>query len=388
MLNLKRNIGIGVIGFGWMGQVHTRAWQRIIHHYPDLDGLPARLVCVGDTVPGRAAEAASQFGFERSSDDWRAIVSDPEVDVISVTTPNFLHREMGIAVAASGKHLWIEKPVGVDSSETYDIAQAVAKSGVMSAAGFNYRVAPAVVKTKSLIEADAIGRVTNVYSNWSSDYSAHPLGALSWRFARKLAGSGVLLDLMSHEIDMLRYIVGDIDAAIGQVATFIPLRPQATAGASHYSLGDTANMAPVENEDWASALLRFDNGARGLIETSRVSVGDQNNYGFVVHGTQGFIQWNFRRMSELVISTGENYENQGAMTIYVGPGDGDYGRFQPGAGISMGYDDLKVIEAANLLKSITSGVQQGASIKDALATARVLDAVERSADGQGWQQIQ
>lgn len=380
-------IGVGVIGFGWMGQVHARAWTRLIHHYPDLPGLPARLVHLSDNTPGRATQGARQYGFERTSDDWHALIDDPEVDVISVTTPNFLHLEMGIAAAQAGKHLWIEKPVGISSAETNDVVTAVVQSRVMSAVGFNYRVAPAVVKAKALIDEGAIGRITNISSNWSSDYSAHPLGALSWRFTRKYAGSGVLLDLMSHEIDMLRYLVGDIESAIGQANTFISERPQATKGASHYSRGDTSSMGLVENDDWASALLRFENGVCGLIETSRVSVGDQNNYGFVVHGTHGFIRWDFRRMSELVVSSGDGYQNQGSKMVCVGPGDGDYGNFQPGAGISMGYDDLKVIEASNLLKSINSGVQQGSCVQDALAAARVLDTIERSIQSQRWESI-
>ena len=386
MCQVKR-IGVGIIGFGWMGQVHARAWSRLIHHYPELPGLPARLVHVSDSAPGRAESGAQQYGFERSSEDWLNLIADPDVDVISVTTPNFLHREMGIAVAQAGKHLWIEKPVGISSAETNDVAAAVAKSGVMSAVGFNYRVAPALVKAKLLLDDGAIGRVTNVSSNWSSDYSAHPLGALSWRFKRKYAGAGVLLDLMSHEIDLLRYLVGDVESAIGQVNTFIHERPKASTGASHYSLGDIASMGTVENDDWASALLGFKNGARGLIEASRASVGDQNNYGFVLHGTKGFIQWNFRRMGELIVSSGNDYENQSTKTIFVGIDDGDYGNFQPGAGISMGYDDLKVIEASNLLKSISSGVQQGSCVQDALAVSGVLDAIERSIQSQSWEAV-
>ena len=387
MSQVSNDLGIGVIGFGWMGKVHTRAWQRLAHHYPNLERLPVRLVHVSDAVPGRAAEAAAQYGFKRASEDWQALLSDPEIDVISVTAPNFLHHDMGVAIAQAGKHLWIEKPAGVTSRETGELVRAVEASGVMSAVGFNYRVAPAVVKARVLINQGAIGRITSVYSNWSSDYAGHPLGALSWRFTRQYAGSGVLADLMSHEIDMLRYLIGEIDSVVGQVATLIPERPKAAMGASHYAIGDLSSMGAVENDDWASALLRFKTGATGLIETSRSSVGDQNNYGFVIHGTQGFIEWNFRRMSELMISSGTNYENQGTTTLFVGPEDGDYGLFQPGAGISMGYDDLKVIEAANLMRSINSGVQVGACVQDALATALVLDAVELSARERAWQQV-
>jgi len=143
-------------------------------------------------------------------------------------------------------------------------------------------------------------------------------------------------------------------------------------------------MGPVENEDYVSSLLRFASGARGTLEASRVAVGEQNNYGFEIHGTKGAVFWDFRRMGELAVSTGNKYQDQPVSTLYVGPADGDYAAFQPGAASSMSYDDLKVIEAYNFLRSIVEGKPYGATLDDAVRSAVALDAMVQSAASGTW----
>ena len=136
-------LGVAVIGFGWMGRVHTQAYARVRHHYPQLPLVP-ELVTVAEEVPGRAEEAAAQFGFASTTRDWRAVAADPRVRAVSITAPNFLHREIGVAMAEAGKHIWIEKPVGLTAEDAGAVADAVAKAGVQGAVGFNYRNAPAL----------------------------------------------------------------------------------------------------------------------------------------------------------------------------------------------------------------------------------------------------
>src|SRR5687768_10121750 len=190
-------LGVAVIGFGWMGRVHTQAYARVPHHFPAAP--PVRLVSVADDVPGRAAEAAQRYGFEESTAEWRHLVGDPRVDAVSITAPNFLHREMGAAFAAAGKHIWIEKPVGLSAGD----ARAIV-GDVQVAVGFNYRNAPAVEKARDLLAAGEIGDVTHARFRFLSDYAAHPGGALSWRFERARGGNGVLGDLGSHGVDLVR----------------------------------------------------------------------------------------------------------------------------------------------------------------------------------------
>lgn len=377
------SLGVAVIGFGWMGRVHTQAYARVPHHYPQL-ALRPRLVTVAEEVPGRAEEAAAQFGFASTTRDWREVAADPSVRAVSITAPNFLHREIGVAMAEAGKHIWIEKPVGLTVADAQAVADAVAKAGVQGAVGFNYRNAPAVEAARDLIAAGEIGTVTHVRVRLFSDYAAHPEGALTWRYEKERGGSGVLGDLASHGADLARYLLGDITSLTADTAVFIPQRARPTGATAGHSRATGGELGPVENEDYVNCLLRFASGARGVLEACRVSVGEQNNYGFEVHGTKGAVFWDFRRMNELGVSRGTTYQDQPVSTVYVGPGDGEFGAFQPGAANAMGYDDLKVVEAYRFLRSVAEGTPHGATPTDAVRSAAVLDAMVRSALSGAW----
>ncbi|MFE1463452.1 Gfo/Idh/MocA family protein [Streptomyces nigra] len=378
-------LGVAVVGFGWMGRVHTQAYARLPHHYPDLPLRP-ELVTVAEEVPGRAEEAAARFGFATATRDWREVAADPRIKAVSVTAPNFLHREIGVAMAEAGKHLWIEKPVGLTAADARAVADAAARAGVHSAVGFNYRNAPAVEAARDLVAAGEIGTVTHVRIRLFSDYAAHPQGALTWRYERERGGSGVLGDLASHGADLARFLLGDIAALTADTAVFVPERARPTGATAGHTLA-TGELGPVENEDYVNCLLRFASGARGVLEACRVSVGEQNNYGFEVHGTRGAVFWDFRRMGELRVSRGTAYQDQPVATVHVGPGDGEFGAFQPGAANAMGYDDLKVVEAYRFLRSIAEDTPYGATLDDAVRSAAVLDAMVRSADSGSWVEV-
>ncbi|MFI6851120.1 Gfo/Idh/MocA family protein [Streptomyces sp. NPDC050416] len=376
-------LGVAVIGFGWMGRVHTQAYARVRHHYPHLRLVP-ELVTVAEEVPDRAEEAAGQFGFASTTRDWRDVAADPRVQAVSITAPNFLHREIGVAMAEAGKHIWVEKPVGLTTEDARAVADAVAAAGVQGTVGFNYRNAPAVEAARELIASGEIGTVTHVRIRLFSDYAAHPEGALTWRYERERGGSGVLGDLASHGADLARHLLGDIASLTADTAIFLPERARPTGATAGHSRASGGELGPVENEDYVSCLLRFASGARGVLEACRVSVGEQNNYGFEVHGTKGAVFWDFRRMNELGISRGTTYQDQAVTTVYVGPGHGEFAAFQPGAANAMGYDDLKVIEAYRFLRSIAEGAPHGATLTDAVQSAAVLDAVSRSAASGAW----
>ncbi|MFF4508179.1 Gfo/Idh/MocA family protein [Streptomyces sp. NPDC001401] len=377
------SLGVAVVGFGWMGRVHTQAYARVLHHYPQL-GLRPQLITVAEEVPGRAEEAAAQFGFAATTRDWRDVVDDPRVQAVSITAPNFLHREIGVAMAQAGKHIWIEKPVGLSAADARAVADTVATAGVQGAVGFNYRNAPAVEAARELIASGAIGTVTHVRIRLFSDYAAHPEGALTWRYEKERGGSGVLGDLASHGADLARHLLGDIASLTADTAVFIPERARPTGATAGHTRATGGELGPVENEDYVSCLLRFASGARGVLEACRVSVGEQNNYGFEVHGTKGAVSWDFRRMNELGVSRGTSYQDQPVSTVYVGPGDGEFAAFQPGAANAMGMDDLKVIEAYRFLRSIAEGKPYGATLPDAVHSAVVLEAMVRSAESGSW----
>ncbi|WAP59799.1 Gfo/Idh/MocA family protein [Streptomyces sp. S465] len=376
-------LGVAVVGFGWMGRVHTQAYVRLPHHFPQLSVRP-ELVAVADEVPGRADEAAGRYGFATAVRDWQEVAADPRVQAVSIAAPNFLHREIGTAMARAGKHIWIEKPVGLTADDARAVATAVAEAGVQGAVGFNYRNAPAVQTARAMIADGEIGTVTHARVRLFSDYAAHPEAALTWRYERARGGSGVLGDLASHGVDLARFLLGEIAALTADTAVFVPERARPTGATAGHTRSAGGELGPVENEDYVSCLLRFASGARGVLEACRVSVGEQNTYGFEIHGTKGALHWDFRRMGELGVSRGTAYQDQPVSTVYVGPGHGEYAAFQPGSANSMGYDDLKVIEAYHFLRSIAEGTAYGATLDDAVHSATVLDAMTRSAERGTW----
>lgn len=380
-------VGVGIIGAGWMGHVHARSYARLRHHFPDLAVSPA-VIAVADSVPGQVSDFVARHGVDTTYSDWRELIADPRIEVVSVTAPNFLHREIGVAVAEAGKHLWIEKPVGLTAADSRAVADAVTRAGIVGCVGFNYRNVPAVERAREIIASGAIGRPTHARITLFTDYAAHPGGPLSWRYELAKGGHGILGDLASHGIDLTRFLLGDLDSLVAVTETFIPQRPVVDAGSSHYAVVDpddpTVPKGDVENEDFVSTLMRTSSGVIVSLESSRAAVGGQNAYEFEVHGTQGLVAWDFRRPGQLEISTGTEYQGQPITTSYSGPGDGEYARFQPGAGIAMSYDDTKVIEAALLMRAIYRGEQKQATLDDAVHSAVALEAIVESVRTKSW----
>lgn len=392
-MNSPRTIGVGLISVGWMGQLHSRAYSALPVMYPEL-GIKPRLVVAADTNPERAQYAVDVLGYERGVTDYHEVLTDPEVEVVSICAPNFLHAEIGAAAAAAGKAFWIEKPVGRSADETQSVVDAADAAGVATAVGFNYRNAPAIEYARKIIAEGKLGRINNVRGAFFADYSAEPNGALSWRFIRNLAGSGVLGDLLGHLTDLAHYVVGPIDSVAATTKTVYAERPKLPMGqATHFAVVENGEMAPVENEDYAGLLVRFGPdavgaGAVGTLEASRVTVGPRAEYSLEVYGTEGSLRWNFERMNELELALGYDGPHVGFTRVMAGPDFGDFSHFQPGAGTSMGYDDFKVVEAKKFLLSYIGEDSAHADVHDALAANRVVYAGEQAAESRSWADVE
>ena len=383
--------GIGLISVGWMGKLHSRAYQAIPLVYPELNIRP-QFVHAADTAADRAGYAREVLGYARASTDYRDVLADPDVDVVSICAPNMLHREIGVAAARAGKPFWIEKPVGRDASETAEVATAARAAGVTTSIGYNYRHVPAVERVRELIAAGRLGRITNVRAVFFNSYAAEPNGALSWRFRREEAGSGALGDLLSHVVDLMQYVVAPITEVSSLLSTVYAQRPILPMGsATHFAVIEDGELGDVENDDYVAALVRFASaraaGAVGTLEASRVSVGPQCSLGFEIYGTDGSAVWNFEQMNELRLCLGRGGENLGYTTVLGNSALGDYARFQPGPGNSMGYDDLKVIEAKKFLVAVAGGERRNSTIEEAHADAEVIAATAASARDGAWHKV-
>jgi predicted dehydrogenase len=370
-----------------MGRIHSASYLRVPQHYPEC-GARARLVVAADEVEARARIAAEQLGYARSTTTWREVIDDPEVEAVSIAAPNHMHREMALAAAEAGKHFWGEKPLGRFPSETAEIAAAAERAGIRTIVGLNYRHPPAVQHARRLIRDGALGEVTHFRMQFVASYSSNPQGVLSWRFSRDLAGLGILADLGSHAVDLAQCLLGPIARVSASTSILIPRRPKPTGEGTHFSVAaEGAELGDVENEDWAAAIVEFASGVRGTIEVSRVIVGAEARYVFEVNGTEGAVAWNFERMNELELYGPLATGDSGYARVLMGPEHPDFGRFQPGKGIPMGYDDLKVIEAHLFLESIADGVQREPGVREIDAAARAIDAMVRSADSGRWEDV-
>ena len=370
-----------------MGDLYTASYKRVRDHFPDCDGLP-RLVVAADETEERARLACDHLGYEEWTTEWRNVIAHPEVEAVSITAPNFMHREMALAAAEAGKHFWGEKPLGRFPAETAEIAAAAERAGVRTIVGLNYRHAPAVKHAKDLIESGRIGEVNHFRCQFLAGYANRAEGALSWRFLRDFAGLGVLGDLMSHAVDLSQYLLGPIARVTAKKATLIPRRPKVAMGTgTHFSVVEGGELGDVENEDWVAALVEFESGLGATLEASRVIIGPDCRYAFEANGTAGAVAWNFERLNELEVSLPLESGDLGFATVFMGPGHPDFGRFAPGTGIAMGYNDLKVSEAHLFLQSVADGRQREPGVREILAAAKVLAAMERSFDTATWEDV-
>ncbi len=388
--------GIGVIGMGWMGEAHSRAFGHIRERF-HRSGLATRLVMCADTDRERARQAQSRFGYAESTRDWQEVVSHPDIQVVSVAAPNFLHREIVTALAQAGKHVFCEKPVGCSVQDTATIAQAVAAAGVNSCVGFNYRWAPLVQYTHQLVQEGELGPLTHYRGRFFAMYGHNPLSQLSWRFQQEQAGLGTLGDLLPHVIDMALFLAGPIARVASLKHNFITERPLPIPGqGTHFTLGEPDDpMGEVTNEDYVALLVEYTNGARGVLEGCRVMYGPKCDMSFDVHGTQGAVHWEFERMNELAVYKPQDKNRVGQVPdchdgytrILAGPEHPGFAWFQPGPGIGLGYDDLKALEAFQFLESLRRNRPHAPSIEDALRVAEVQGAVVRSWQNDGWTDV-
>lgn len=386
---MTQTIGIGVIGMGWMGMVHSRAYRLVPDRFYE-SGIRPRLVICADEVEARARQAQEVHGFGLYTTDWRQVIEHPEVQAVNIASPNFMHLEMVRSAVAAGKHVFCEKPVGRSPAETAEIEQLARQAGVLSFVGFNYRWAPMVQYARQLIEEGRLGRLTHYRGRFFAMYGSNPLGLLTWRFKTEYAGLGVLGDILSHVVDMAHMLCGPIRRVVGNRHTFISERPLPTPGqGTHFSLGQPGDpTGPVENEDYAGALVEFENGAQGTFEACRAIFGPKCEMSFEVNGTKGALKWNFERMNELELYLpGDDPASDGYTKLLGGPAYPLHGHFNPGDGIGMGYEDLKCIEAFHFLRSIVEGRQIEPSFASALALANVQAAMIRSWESGGWEEI-
>ena len=283
-----RIVNVAVIGYGFMGRAHSNAYRQVVPFFAPR--VTPRLKVLCGRTRGNVELAAARLGFEEVATDWRSVVSRKDVDLIDICTPGDSHAEIAVAAAQAGKVVFCEKPLGNSVKEAESMLAAVRKARVVHMVCHNYRRAPAVMLAKTLIAEGRLGTIRHFRGTYLQDWLVDPSFPLLWRLEKSKAASGALGDIGSHVVDLARFLVGDVTEVAGMKATFVKERPLP---------GQSRKKGKVTVDDAAAALVRFDNGAIGTIEATRLAPGRQNYNRFEVNGSAGSLAFNLERMNEL-----------------------------------------------------------------------------------------
>lgn len=384
---MTRTLNVAMIGGGFMGKAHALAYAAMPMFFWPAPAIPVRKVVV-DVTDALADEGRRRYGFEESSSDWRAVVKRPDIDVVDIVTPNDSHAAIAIAAAEAGKHIICEKPLARGGDEAKTMLGAVKKAGVIHMVAFNYRRTPAVALARQYIEEGRIGKILNFRGTYLQDWSADPDSPLSWRFQKKIAGSGSIGDIGTHVVDLARYLVGEIAEVSALVRTYNKTRPIQRGnldrlGAAEKNTG--AAWAEVDVDDEVVTLLKFADGAIGSLEATRNAYGRNNFITFEIHGTKGSIAFNYERRDELqVMFADDPADARGFRTVYSGPAHPYGAGLWPIPALGIGYSETKIVECFDFFSAIASGRQPSPNFEDGYKTERVADALIESGESGLW----
>ena len=390
VFEMKR-LNVALVGAGFMGKAHTVAYSNMPKFFWPAPAYPV-LKTLCDIDPKIAEDSCERFGYEKWCTDWRDVVNDPEIDVVSICTPNNAHAPIAIAALNAGKHVLCEKPIASTRKDAEAMAAAAAeaaKKGVISMNAYQYRRVPALVLAKKFIDEGSIGKILNVRCTYLQSWSADPSSPLSWRFQKDIAGAGTLGDIASHVIDIAQMLAGDIDSVVSTVKTYITERPVQEGGVDllgTVKLGPDAKKAPVDVDDENSFLVKFKSGAVGSIEATRNAWGRNNFITVELHGTEGSLYFNYERLNELQVCFAKDPDDRrGFKTIYTGPAH-FYGEVTWNIpGMNIGYGELKTIEIYDFIKAIVEGKQPTTNFQVGYQVEKVCDAVMKSSESGKWE---
>lgn len=389
-----KKLNVGLVGAGFMGKAHVVGYSNMPKFFWPAPAVPV-LKTICDIDPDIAKDARDRFGFENYCTDWHDIVNDPEIDIVSICTPNNAHAPIAIAALEAGKHVLCEKPIAStleDAKRMAEAAREAAKKGVVSMNAYQYRRVPAIDLAKKFIDEGAIGEILNIRCTYLQSWSADPDSPLSWRFQKDIAGAGTLGDIASHVIDIAQYLAGDIEEVVSMVRTYILDRPVQEGGVDllgTVKLGADVPRKKVDVDDEDSFLVKFKNGAVGSIEATRNAWGRNNFITIELHGTKGSIAFNYERLNELQVCFADDPDDRrGFKTIYTGPAHfhGEVTWNIPG--MNIGYGELKTIEIYEFIKAVVEGYQPSTNFEVGCRVEKVCDAVQKSAESKAWVKVE
>jgi len=374
----ERWVNVGLIGYGMMGKAHSLGYRNVTLYFEDLDVIPQLLVLCGRNE-AKVASAARRYGWDYYTTDWHEVIKDPQVDLVDICAPDYLHCEIAVAAAEAGKDVVCEKPLARNVIEGKRMEKAIRKHGIRGLVAYNYRIVPAIQLAKQMVEEGELGEIYHFRASWLSDWAAFSEVPFVWRFDKRVVGSGALGDIGSHIVDLAHYLVGEITDVTGCDKTFIKTRR------SH-----TGENKLVEVDDAAFFLAKFKNGIIGTFEATRSALGNKEAFYFEINGSKGSIAFNSKNYNVLQFFTLKDHPSvQGFRTIYVGNEHHPYGETPWPYGEVIGYSDLFGYQAYEILRAVAGKDSPlMADFESALKVQAVVDAVLRSRKERRWVSVE
>jgi predicted dehydrogenase len=368
------SINVAMIGYAFMGRAHSNAYRQVRSFFEPRLMPHMKVICGRDRT--KTEEAARRYGWDEAATDWRDVVTRSDIDLVDICTPGDSHAEIAIAAARAGKHVLCEKPLANDVASAEAMLAAVEEHGVRHTVCHNYRRAPAVAFARQLIENGRIGEIRHFRGTYLQDWIVDPSFPLVWRLIREKAGSGALGDIASHSIDLARFLVGEFAEVCGMLETFIHERPLP---------GEPGKRGKVTVDDAAATLVRFENGAIGTIEATRMAPGRRNHNRFEINGSLGSIAFDLERMNELELYVETDAAGErGFRTILVTEAVHPYMHAWWPPGHIIGYEHTFTHTIHDMLEAIADGVSPRPDFRDGVINQRILDAVQQSAERRTW----
>lgn len=370
-------LGIGLVGYKFMGKAHSNAYRQVHAFFPDSP--KPRMIAIAGRNEEAVSAAATQFGWESYKTDYHALLANHDIDIIDVSTPGHLHHQVVLEAFAAGKHVFCEKPLANTLEEAAEMVLAWRKAGTIGVINFNYRKVPAVMLAKKLIDEGRIGEIRSFRARYLQDWLHDEKAPMSWRLQREFAGSGALGDIGAHITDLAHMLIGPINAVTGLLSTAVKSRP------FEQPLGETTH-GDVTVDDWTAFLARFENGATGVFEASRLATGRRNHNTFEVNGSKGSIAFDLEDLNRLhVYLDDDDPLLRGFHNILVTEGEHPLvGNWWP-TGHIIGWEHTHVHQVRDLLIGVSTGEQPQPSFDDGYRCQAVLDAVERSSASGQWE---
>jgi predicted dehydrogenase len=365
---------IAVIGHRFMGRAHASAWRQVGSFFPVSRRPALQVICGRD--PAETARAAETLGFPEASASWEEVVRRPDVDVVDICTPAVLHRPIALAAAAAGKAILCEKPLARDAAEAEEMLAAVRRAGVPHMLCHNYRRVPAIALARRLLAVGRLGRIHHFRGVYLSDRQVDPQVVRTWRHDRAQAGGGAILDLGSHVIDLCRFLLGEIAEVSAALTTFVTERPLPGGG-----------KGPVDVDDAAVALLRFEEGFLGTLEVSRFATGHRNYNRFEINGSAGALAFNLERLNELDFYDRADGELAGFRNILITEREHPYLSAWWPSGHVLGWEHTFIHTVYDFIEAVARGEAVKPDFEDGLRAHRVIEAAEQAGRSRRWEVV-